>query len=1047
MPLLTASLPVQTLGVIIVPMSHRPHTRGIGARRRPGHLATAGWVLLIVLTVSSSAAVAHAQPGSSALRSGEPLALPFPRLALWWPDPSTQPLADLARYDMLALGDRHSPRIPGLRTLNPDIILLDSTNACELAYDPAAGPNAPINERLAAVPAEWLLTQVGSRLAAPVSATGTALRVAAVDAVVNGKTIRLFVPGESIVIDGEVAHITKVDPVSRTLTIVRGRLRPSTAHSSGTRVASLITSWFGTVVLDLSESCPSALAADSQAPETWAQYNARTGARSALAADWDGLLVDRSDGDESWLISRWSTARTIDPSRTNAANPDYAAFDRSWNAGLRAYETLLRGLLGPDALLLGNLAYPNLDLLNGNTFEGFPAETTGPPATDWRKMTLGPALGRSGYLDWSARARQPNVTMVQTYEVEQSAPTPSGGSSFVNPVLKPGFVPAYRRMRFGLTTALMGDGLFSYEVGSAGHGALGLLWFDEYDAGGAGGGYLGSAKGPAYLPEATPSGPSAIVGGGFDRVSDLASWELWNGIGYASVASIDTSQAPVGTGSLRVVVTASRGADWRTALTQRPVALRAGAPYTITFWARADRPRSISVGCQRQASPWNQWATFGPVALTTAWRRYELPATSSGTDPVAGLQFGLGETAGTVWLDDVRFVSGSREVYRRDFAGGTALVNPSLQTRTVRVGTGYRRMYGTQDPFANDGLPAASVTLGPHDGAVLVTDDGSTPPFVSLVGPTRYETAIRVSTATFPEGSCDSVVLATGAAFPDALSAAGLAGAVDGPVLLVSGSAPSAQVLAEMARVTRGRTNVRIYIVGGTGAVSYGIEAALRRLYGTTAVSRAAGADRYSTASAVAAATRAALLAEGATPADTAFVVGGAGFSDALLVGPIAYAQHMPVILAGANPSAVVAAVRRSGATDVRIIGAAAAVSPACEYALATALGSEHVSRPCSEDDRYRQAVAVAEWAEADAGFSWGTVAIATGATFPDALTASALQGRDRGVLLLTPPTTLDPGVAAALAQHAAVIRYVRFIGGPGAVATAVRVSVRDALR
>ena len=36
-------------------------------------------------------------------------------------------------------------------------------------------------------------------------------------------------------------------------------------------------------------------------------------------------------------------------------------------------------------------------------------------------------------------------------------------------------------MRFGLCTALLGDGFFSYEVSGRGHGALGLLWFDEYD--------------------------------------------------------------------------------------------------------------------------------------------------------------------------------------------------------------------------------------------------------------------------------------------------------------------------------------------------------------------------------------------------------------------------------------------------------------------------------------------------------------------------------------------------------------------------------------
>ena len=46
-------------------------------------------------------------------------------------------------------------------------------------------------------------------------------------------------------------------------------------------------------------------------------------------------------------------------------------------------------------------------------------------------------------------------------------------------------------MRFSLTTALLGDGYYSYEISTDGHGTLGLMWFDEYDCGGIKNGYLG----------------------------------------------------------------------------------------------------------------------------------------------------------------------------------------------------------------------------------------------------------------------------------------------------------------------------------------------------------------------------------------------------------------------------------------------------------------------------------------------------------------------------------------------------------------------------
>ena len=60
-----------------------------------------------------------------------------------------------------------------------------------------------------------------------------------------------------------------------------------------------------------------------------------------------------------------------------------------------------------------------------------------------------------------------------------------------NPYGTAGWHPDYQKMRFGLTTALMGDGSFTYMMNSNGLGSLGLMWFDEYDNAGAGKGYLG----------------------------------------------------------------------------------------------------------------------------------------------------------------------------------------------------------------------------------------------------------------------------------------------------------------------------------------------------------------------------------------------------------------------------------------------------------------------------------------------------------------------------------------------------------------------------
>ena len=60
-------------------------------------------------------------------------------------------------------------------------------------------------------------------------------------------------------------------------------------------------------------------------------------------------------------------------------------------------------------------------------------------------------------------------------------------------------------------------------------------------------------------------------------------------------------------------------------------------------------------------------------------------------------------------------------VFRRRYVRGMVLVNPKGNgTATVDVGTGYRRISGTQDPVVNNGADAASVTLNERDGIILL---------------------------------------------------------------------------------------------------------------------------------------------------------------------------------------------------------------------------------------------------------------------------------------------------------------------------------------
>jgi hypothetical protein len=66
--------------------------------------------------------------------------------------------------------------------------------------------------------------------------------------------------------------------------------------------------------------------------------------------------------------------------------------------------------------------------------------------------------------------------------------------------------------------------------------------------------------------------------------------------------------------------------------------------------------------------------------LTTTWQYYEASVPAEGTDAQAAFYFGVGESTGSVWLDDVRLRTGSREVWRRDYEGGVVLINATVTT-------------------------------------------------------------------------------------------------------------------------------------------------------------------------------------------------------------------------------------------------------------------------------------------------------------------------------------------------------------------------------
>lgn len=309
--------------------------------------------------------------------------------------------------------------------------------------------------------------------------------------------------------------------------------------------------------------------------------------------------------------------------------------------------------------------------------------------------------------------------------------------------------------------------------------------------------------------------------------------------------------------------------------------------------------------------------------------------------------------------------------------------------------------------------------------------------FVTIAGADRYGTAVRTSQISFDRS--ESVIIATGENWPDALGGIALAGALEAPVLLTPGAALPSAVMAEIRRLGAASA----VVLGGPGAVGAGVEAALKSELGEDAVRRIGGADRYETAESIA---REVVAAQGAAYDGTCLTVTGTAFPDALAASALSAAKRWPLVLVATDgrSGSVTATVDALSATNAVILGGDAAVPESVEASLVAHLGADAVRR-LGGTDRYATAAEVAQYAAAQ-GLQWDKAALATGQDFPDALAGGAAQGHLGSIMLLTRSTAFPPEAKACLVDNRGGISTIRFLGRESAVCTAVKLAVSQAL-
>lgn len=298
-------------------------------------------------------------------------------------------------------------------------------------------------------------------------------------------------------------------------------------------------------------------------------------------------------------------------------------------------------------------------------------------------------------------------------------------------------------------------------------------------------------------------------------------------------------------------------------------------------------------------------------------------------------------------------------------------------------------------------------------------------------GKDRYLTAVELSKSKF--SSAETVVIATGENFPDALSSAPLAAALRAPILLTKASLLPEAVVQEIQRLGASKA----YIIGGTGVVSDSVKDRLVSL--GLQVERIGGRDRYET-SALIAEKIVAVLSK--TKFYRVYIVTGENYPDALSISPVASSEASPILLVKKDvlPAKVSEFINKFTVRNCVIVGGEGVISKSVELYLPN-------SKRIYGANRYSTSLEIARFAYSLPWFERNSIYVATGENFPDALASGVCAVNDRAVLLLVRTNIPLWYETENFLSYLKVVKNVNVVGLEGAVSEQVVSRIMDLIR
>ncbi|MBN2909312.1 cell wall-binding repeat-containing protein [Polycladomyces sp. WAk] len=437
------------------------------------------------------------------------------------------------------------------------------------------------------------------------------------------------------------------------------------------------------------------------------------------------------------------------------------------------------------------------------------------------------------------------------------------------------------------------------------------------------------------------------------------------------------------------------------------------------------------------------------------WLDYEIYDAYTG-EPVEGNQLAAGDYVFAVYS-----ISDTPVSYHYQLSGVTfsnaptqlpslSVTNPSGHETRLAKGTTSYTFNGSSDAdsldvYPNDEEPVSLTAPGTfsygmrlnggwnsadfyamhaNGNAVMSHYDLLVPTLKRLAGADRYEVSANISKELEQIGLYpDTIVIARGDLFTDALSGGPLAAQEAAPILLTSTSSLPGSIQSEIQRLHPRRA----IILGGTGSVSTTVESQLKSM-GVSEIERIAGSDRFAVSAAVA--------AKVASPyQDTAIVASGLNFPDALSSSSLAGQLGMPILLVGTDkvPASITSFIQsHPNIKHFIIVGGPATVSDNVKNELSKYGTVERISGA----NRYQVAINVAKYGMEHYDMDLTTMVFARGDVFADALSGGPLAVFTGAPIMLTTSTKLESNVEAFLSEHRGETDQMYILGGYGSVSS-----------